>query len=149
MTSAVFRTGAARRDVKRPLPDRAPEDRENEEGTRYPVGVTRPDDPVLRAVFDEIGDEPGEERAQVVARTRNQKPPKSCAATSKRPGGCLCSRDAGWVMFPPLVELRDDALSAVWPTASPLLRRGVAGEPADERPLKIGLTGPSAACPRW
>ena len=44
------------------------EDRENEEGTRYPVGVTRPDDPVLRAVFDEIGDEPGKSWAHVVAR---------------------------------------------------------------------------------
>ena len=35
------------------------EDRENEEGTRYPAGVTRPDDPVLRAVFGGIGDDSG------------------------------------------------------------------------------------------
>ena len=44
------------------------EDKENDDGARYPVGVTRPDDPVLRAVFDEIRDEPGKSWAQVVAR---------------------------------------------------------------------------------
>ena len=55
----MFRTGAARGHAGDLYLTGHPEDRENEEGTRYPAGVTRPDDPVLRAVFDGIGDDPG------------------------------------------------------------------------------------------
>ena len=64
----MFRPRSARGDAERPLLTGHLEDKENEEGTRCPVDVTSPDDPVLRAVFDEIRGEPGKGWAQVVAR---------------------------------------------------------------------------------
>jgi hypothetical protein len=125
------------------------EDRENEEGTCCPVGVTRPDDPVLRAVFDEIGDEPVKSWAQVVARNSQSE----AAEVVRRH-----LETSGWLSVQPRrrlgvvpaarLELRDDELvSGLADRVAAALRRGIAGEPADERSLTLGLIGALGGLP--
>ena len=85
------------------------------------MGVTRPDDPVLRAVFDEIGDEPGKGWAQVVARNSQSEAAEVVRRHLETSGWLSLQprRRLGVVPAAGLV-LRDDELVSGLAAASPL-----------------------------
>ena len=96
------------------------EDKENDEGTRCPVGLTSPDVQCCVRYSTRSATSRARAGRKWSPATHNQKPPKSSAASLRPPDGCRCGRAAGWASFPPLVlccAMKN--WSAVWPPASP------------------------------
>ena len=109
------------------------EDKENDDGARYPVGATRPDDPVLRAVFDEIHDEPGKSWAQVVARNSQSESSRIVRSQLETAGWLSVQprRRLGVIPTARLVLHDEELASGLASRVAAALRRGIAGEPAD------------------
>ena len=99
--------------------------------------------PVLRAVFDEIRDEPCKSWAQVVARN-SQSEAAEVVRRQLETAGWLSVRPRRRLGVIPTTRLvlRDEALvGALAYRVTAALRRGIAGEPADERSRTLGLLG--------
>ena len=114
----------------------------DDEGRPCPVGVTRPDDPVLRAALDEIGANEPKGWMQAVARDQRKVP--GLVRSQLEAGGWLWVQRRRVLGIIPSARLRlhdEDLVSGLADQVTAALRNAIAGRPADERPLAVGLIG--------
>lgn len=122
---------------------------EDKEGR--PVGiecVARPDDPVLRAVFDEISVNPRKDWAQLIA-TNDRDAPRAVRDQLKATGW-LRAHQRQVLGIVPVTRLRlydEDTVSAWADRVTEALRRAIDGLPADPQPLATGLLAVLAQMP--
>ena len=115
---------------------------QDDEGRPYPVGVARPDDPVLRAALDEVGANEHKDWTQAVAHDQREVP--AVVRSQLEAVGWLGVQRRRVLGIIPSTRLRlhdDDLVGGLADHVTAALRNAIAGRPADERPLAVGLIG--------
>ena len=106
------------------------------------VAVTRPNDPLLRAVLDEIGDNEPRDWMHAVARDQREVPGIVCSQLEA--GGWLWVQRRRVLGIVPSARLRlddEDLVCGLAELVTTGLRNAIGGRPAEERPLAVGLIG--------
>jgi hypothetical protein len=115
---------------------------QDEEGMPCPVGISRPDDPVLGAALDDIGDNAPKNWAQAVAHDQ-RKVPRLVRSQLEAAGWLLVQRRRMLGIIPSArLRLHDeDLVSGLADQVTAALCHAIDGRPADERLLAVGLIG--------
>jgi Golgi phosphoprotein 3 (GPP34) len=110
--------------------------------------VARPDDPVLRAAFDQIGVTGRKDWAQLIA-TNDRDAPHAVRGQLKATGWLRAHQRQvlGIIPITRLGPYDEDTVSSVADQATEALRRAIDGLPADPRPLATGLLAVLAQMP--
>ena len=122
---------------------------EDQEGR--PVGcecVARPDDPVLRAAFDEIGVNQRKDWAELIATNSRDAP--HAVRDQLKATGWLRAKQRQLLGIIPITRLGlydEDTVSAWADRVTEALRRAIDGRPADPEPLATGLLAVLAQMP--
>lgn len=114
----------------------------DEDDRPRPVGVTRPWDPVLRAALDDIGDNEPKDWMNAVARDQRNVP--ALVRSQLEADGWLWVQRRRALGIIPSARLRlhdEDLVRGLAAQVVTALRDAIAGRPAEERPLAVGLIG--------
>lgn len=106
------------------------------------VGITRPGDPVLRAALDDIGD--NEPKDWMHAVDRDQRNTPGLIRSQLEAEGRLWVQGHRLLGIIPCARLRlqdEDLVRELAADVVTALRNAIAGCPAEERPLAVGLIG--------
>jgi len=107
-----------------------------------PVDVPLPRNPLLRAVLDDIGDNEPQDWMHALA--RNQRHVPGIVRAELEAAGWLWVQRRRMLGIIPTARLRlsdEDLVMSLAATVVTALRDAIAGRPADERPLAVGLIG--------
>jgi hypothetical protein len=113
---------------------------EDKGGKPYPSSVARPDDPVLRAAFDQIGVTGRKDWAQLIA--ENEKDAPQVVRDQLKATGWLRVQQRRMLGIIPTARLGlydEDIVSGLADQVTEALRNAIDGLPAAPRPLAAGL----------
>jgi hypothetical protein len=114
----------------------------DEDDSPRPVDVTRPCNPLLRAVLDDIGESEPKYWMHAVARGQREVP--QLVRSELEADGWLWVQRRRVLGIIPSARLRlhdEDLVRSLAATVVTALRDAIAGRPAEERPLAVGLIG--------
>jgi Golgi phosphoprotein 3 (GPP34) len=114
----------------------------DEDDRPRPVGVTRHWDPLLHAALDDIGDNEPKDWMHAVARDQRSIP--GLIRSQLEADGWLWVQRHRLLGIIPCARLRlqdDDLVRELAAQVVTALRNAIAGRPAEERPLAVGLIG--------
>jgi hypothetical protein len=114
----------------------------DEDNRLRPVEIAPPRDPLLRAVLDDIGDNEPQDWMHAVA--RNQRHVPGIVRSELEAAGWLWVQRRRILGLIPGARLRlsdEDLVTRLAATVVTALREAIAGRPAEQRPLAVGLIG--------